>query len=122
KGHLAAAIAMQRMRDGESVAWVECSRLFGEWHTAYSHNSTDFVRDRYAKPDLLVLDEICLRDLPQDGEEILFAILDRRQKSALPTLLLGNQPAEGAKEWLGGRIVDRLRSGKVAFCYGEWES
>ena len=122
KGHLAAALCIDAIAHGKSVAWIECARLFNAYHRAYKTDETELVTDKYASAYLIVLDEICLRDLPVDGEEILFAILDRRHKAGLQTIFLGNAPAEAIRKWLGSRIVDRLRSGGVAFCYGEWAS
>lgn len=122
KGHLAAALCIDAIAHGKSVAWVECARLFNTYHRAYKDDTTDVVTEKYATAHLIVLDEICLRELPADGEEILFAILDRRHKAGLKTIFLGNAPAEAIRKWLGSRIVDRLRSGGVAFCYGEWAS
>lgn len=122
KGHLAAALAILAITKGQSVRWIECARLFSEYHRAYKQDRTDGVLDAYTRPALLVLDEIGLRDLPADGEEILFAILDARHKSGRQTILLGNKTAKESREWLGSRITDRLRSGGISFCYGEWES
>lgn len=123
KGHLAAAIAIHFIKAHKwRVAWIECARLFRDYHKAYETGTTDEIAERLGAINLLVLDEICLRDLPADGEEILFAILDRRHKEGKPTIMLGNKPADDIRAWLGGRIVDRLRSGGVIFCYGEWES
>lgn len=122
KGHLAGAIAISFIRQGKRVAWIDCSHLFKIYHQAYSDNSTELIIDNLSAVDLLVMDEICLRDLPADGEEILFGILDRRHKWALQTILLANKPADEIKKWLGGRVADRLRSGTVVFRYGEWDS
>jgi DNA replication protein DnaC len=122
KGHLAAALAIEALKGGKSVAWIECARLFAAYHRAYKTDETEAVTDRYASASLIVLDEICLRDLPADGEEILFGILDRRHKAGRQTIFLGNAPADAIRKWLGSRIVDRLRSGGVSFCYGEWQS
>lgn len=122
KGHLAAALAITFLDAGRTVAWTDCATLFQAYHEAYKTNTTARVIHHHATAALLVLDELGLRDLPADGEEILFAILDRRHKSALPTILMGNQPAEKTKQWLGGRITDRLRSGHCLLRYGEWES
>lgn len=122
KGHIAAALAIAALMQGKTALWIECARLFGEYHRAYKNDETEAVAEKYAAAHLLVLDEICLRDLPADGEEILFGILDRRHKTGGQTIFLGNAPAQKIRDWLGGRIVDRLRSGGVAFCYGEWAS
>ena len=122
KGHLAAAIAREFLKAGKSVKWTTCAKLFREYHKAYESSSTELVIEAHSDSDLLVLDEICLRDLPSDGEEILFEIMDRRQKNRLQSVLMANKSASHIRDWLGGRVSDRLRSGTVAFCYGEWDS
>lgn len=122
KGHLAAALCMQALQGGQTVRWTDCARLFEAWHRAYGSDSTRAVAAAHTRPHLLVLDEVALRDLPADGEEILFTILDARHKAARRTLLLGNRPAKPTRDWLGHRLSDRLRSGGIAFCYGEWDS
>lgn len=122
KGHLAAAIAMARLDAGQSVVWTDCAGLFHEWHRAYEDGATDDVLRHHVRADLLVLDEVCLREMPRDGEEILFAVLDRRHKAGRQTLLLSNSTGGIIKEWIGGRLYDRLKSGGCCYCYGEWES
>ena len=122
KGHLAAAVALARLQEGSSVAWVYCQQLFHDWHVAYSNGGPEHLKAKLVGTGLLVLDEIAMRDLPADGEEILFNILDGRHKAGLQTCLLSNATIARVKQWLGDRIVDRLRSGKIAACYGEWRS
>lgn len=122
KGHLAAALCIDAHDAGRSFAWTTCLDLFKDYHDAYSDNSTDSIVGHYGGVSLLVLDELCLRTLPADGEEILFSIFDLRHKRGKQTIMLGNKSAEDTRQWLGARIVDRLRSGGVIFCYGEWQS
>ena len=122
KGHLAAAIAIQFLRDDKRVAWMECAKLFRDYHKAYANGTNEQITGWLGGVSLLVLDEICLRALPLDGEEILFAILDQRHKDRKQTIMLANASADVIRQWLGGRITDRLRSGGVAFRYGEWKS
>jgi len=122
KGHLAAAIAIEFLRRGKRVAWMECARLFRDYHKAYANGTNEQITGWLGGVSLLVLDEICLRALPLDGEEILFAILDQRHKDRKQTIMLANASADIIRAWLGGRITDRLRSGGVVFRYGEWDS
>ncbi len=122
KGHLASAIGIGRLDAGKTVVWGTCFGLFHEFHKAYETNKTESVIWDYAGPSLLVLDEICLRELPKDGEEILFSIFEYRHKHKLQSILLGNKAADDTRAWLGGRILDRLRSGGLSFRYGEWKS
>lgn len=122
KGHIAAALAIATIMRGKRVKWTECAALFNAYHHAYKNDATDAVVREHVTPALLVLDEIGFRELPADGEEILFAVLDGRHKHGDSTILLGNKAAKETREWLGDRISDRLRSGGVTMCYGEWES
>lgn len=122
KGHLAGALAIEELDKGNRIAWADCAGLFSDYHRAYKTGETEDLILHYATARLLVLDEICLRELPSDGEEILYAILDKRHKAGRRTILLGNKTAAESRKWLGSRISDRLRSGGIAFCYGEWDS
>lgn len=122
KGHIAAAVAIARIDAGWPVAWVECSTLFRAVHRSYGESGPDAIFHRYISANLLVLDEIALRLLPADGEEILFTILDGRHKAGTQTILLSNETLPVVREWLGERIRDRLNSGKVLRHYGEWAS
>ena len=124
KGHLAAALAILAYDAGKSIAWIDCFTLFRAVHKAYGSEDTspEDITRQLAAAHLLVLDELCLRELPADGEEIIFTILDARHKAGRQTILLGNKTAAEVRTWLGSRISDRLRSGGVVFCYGEWDS
>jgi DNA replication protein DnaC len=122
KTHLAAAIARKEFRPGRRIVWTTCAKLFAAYHAAYKDNSTEKVIEPLIDAGLLVLDEICLRRLPDDGEEILYNIIEPRSKTAGRTILLGNKPAGETREWLGERIRDRLKSGGLDFRYGQWES
>lgn len=122
KGHLAASIAKMRIAHNQRVRWTTCHQLFADYHRAYKDDRTEAVTGPLIRADLLILDEIAFRDLPADGEQILFEIIDARAKAAKQTLLLGNKPADDTRDWLGARILDRLRSGKLAFKYGQWPS
>jgi DNA replication protein DnaC len=122
KGHLAAALAIEAIDAGKRVSWIECARLFASYHAAYATQSTQRVVEPLVSADLIVLDEICLRKLPEDGEEILFTVLDGRHKAKRQTVLLGNRTAKETRAWLGERIRDRLNSGGLRFAFGEWDS
>lgn len=123
KSHLGAALARLKIKAGLTVAWTTCPDLFRAYHRSYEgHYSPEDVENYFISRGLLVLDEVCLDSLPKDGERILYKILDRRHDEGLPSILLSNQGAAAVNAWLGGRIMDRLRSGGLSLCYGEWDS
>ena len=90
------------LRAGRTVLWVEAAKLFAAVHKAYTQDRSDAVLEAHATPSLLVLDEIALRDLPADGEEILFAIFDHRHKQGLANPMA-----------LGLREVPRDSAGRI---------
>lgn len=124
KGHLAAAIAKDRMATAGdySVQWWNCHKLFEASHRAYENGDRQRMIDRLADVSLLILDEVAFAELPKDGGRLLYDIIDGRQKNRRQTLLLSNRPAVIIREWLGAAAVDRLRSGGAAFLWGDWES
>jgi DNA replication protein DnaC len=122
KGHLAAALCIERIDSGRTVAWREISQLYRQYHRAYATSDTERVVAPLKSASLLVLDEVALRQQPADGEEILFAVLDARHKARLQTVLLSNLPLPEIRSWLGERVSDRLMSGGVGYAFGVWES
>lgn len=123
KGHLAACVCNHRILKGvRGIHWVTAPNAFSAYHRAYNDNATaDYIRYLVSR-SLLVLDECALRELPKDGEQILFEIFDGRQKAGAQSILLSNAVKAELYAWLGERVIDRLRSGGGDFLWGEWES
>lgn len=123
KGHLAAAILNRLIDEGaKGLLWISAGKLFADYHAAYEDNSNAAYIAYLASRRILVLDECAFRDLPRDGEQILFELLDARQKRGNQTLILSNAVKQALYEWLGERVIDRLRSGGGDFLWGQWES
>lgn len=74
--------------------------------------------------DLLVLDEIgATRETPSDFElSTIFAIINGRYESELPTVIISNLSAEALTQAMGDRCVDRLREGSPIVVQFKWES
>ncbi len=69
---------------------------------------------RYLKPELLIIDDMGLKELPARSGEILLEIILRRHESR-STLMTSNRPVEAWGKLLGdvptaGAILDRLLS------------
>ena len=122
KGHLAAAIANQRLREGYGVKWDRLHNVFIAYHSAYAHDRTAAVIRHYVSAHLLILDEVGLQPLPADGEAILWEIIDGRHQKQRQTILLTNLDGPGFQRTVGNRITDRLREGKRHALYGTWQS
>lgn len=74
--------------------------------------------------DLLVLDEIgATREAPSDFElSTIFAIINGRYESELPTVIISNLSAEALTQAMGDRCLDRLREGSPVVVQFKWES
>jgi DNA replication protein DnaC len=65
---------------------------------------TDRVLDRYLKPDLLIIDDMGMKQLPKRSGEYLFEVIMRRH-GLRSTMMTSNRPLE---EW--GKLVGDVPS------------
>jgi DNA replication protein DnaC len=59
--------------------------------------------------DLLILDEVGVQHGTEFERNLLFGILNERYNNLRPYLLISNLTAEGAAEYLGERVIGRMR-------------
>ena len=128
KGHLVAALANQRLKLGHGVKFLRAQALFDAVHRSYGAKAFPTkaqIVDECSDVALLILDEVALKDLPADGEDILFPILDARHQRHKQVLMTTNQPYAALKPWFGERCWDRLndhRHQAPVYLYGQWRS
>lgn len=112
KTHLATALAVAAALRGRRVRFVSTARLVTELLEAQDARQLGRVSARYARIDLLVLDEFGYVPLSRTDAELLFRVLSERQEQR-PIVLTTNLPFS---EWtsifpdprLCKAIVDRL--------------
>ncbi len=68
--------------------------------------------DRYLRPDLLIVDDMGLKQLPRNSAEYLFEVVMRRHENR-STIMTSNRPIEEWGKLLGdvpaaGAILDRF--------------
>jgi DNA replication protein DnaC len=100
----AVLVAMPSIRP---IKYEVLADMFGTVRECYgpaaSRTEMGVIRD-YTSPHLLILDEIDKRSGTDNEFRLLHRILDKRYRSLLPTLLIGNVPdADGLKELLDGQ-------------------
>ena len=112
KSHLLIGLGMAACERGASVRYVTCAQLVNELAEAANDQRLTKLLARYARVDLLLLDELGYVQLDTHGAELLFQILtEREEKSSVATAT--NLPFS---EWgtvitdarLVAAIVDRL--------------
>lgn len=125
KTHLASGIAHEVIRQGHQALF---STVLGAVRTVketYRRDSTKTETEAIlslVEPDLLVLDEVGVQ-FGSDAEKlILFEIINGRYEHMKPTILLSNLNIDGLREYLGERVMDRLREGGGKMVAFDWDS
>lgn len=99
KSHLAQAIGYQALKIGMVVLYRSIFDLVRELKEEDTLPSRGKPLSRYLKPDLLIVDDMGLKQLPAQAGEYLFEIIMRRHENRA-TMMTSNRPIE---EW--GKLV-----------------
>lgn len=125
KTHLACAIGLQVMRANRTVLFATVMRALRRVKNSWAKGAEESEGQAIATltaPDLLILDEVGVQFGTEFERHMLFDILNERYERRLPTILMSNLPVEQASDYLGERIIDRLREdggGRIVF---DWDS
>jgi DNA replication protein DnaC len=99
KSHLAQAIGYQAIKNGLLVFYRSIFDLVRDLMEDEAFSGTNKSLSRYLKPDLLIIDDMGLKQLPKKSGEHLFEIIMRRYENR-STIMTSNRPIE---EW--GKLV-----------------
>jgi len=99
KSHLAQAIGYQAIKTGFMVFYRSIFDLVRDFMEDEAFNGSNKALSRYLKPDLLIIDDMGLKQLPKKSGEYLFEIIMRRYENR-STIMTSNRPIE---EW--GKLV-----------------
>jgi DNA replication protein DnaC len=104
KSHAAKAIALSAVQRGYKVLYREAHALLEEIHLARELGEIKKYRAQLQAAELLVIDDLFLRRLPQSaGEELADVLMTRYEK--LSTLITSNRPVEDWAALLGDVVV-----------------
>ena len=99
KSHLAQAIGYQAIKNGFLVFYRSIFDLVRDLMEDEAFSGTNKSLSRYLKPDLLLIDDMGLKQLPKKSGEYLFEIIMRRYENR-STITTSNRPIQ---EW--GKLV-----------------
>lgn len=125
KTHLACAIGNQLLEEGVSVLFTTVSEAMRKIKATYDKGSTMTEAQAieiFTSPRLLILDEVHVQTGSDHEIRLMFEIINRRYENVLPTILISNLEATALKQFLGDRIVDRLREGRGQLMQFTWKS
>ena len=125
KTHLAVGIAKHIMDEGGTALFTRVIDMIRTVRETYGRDSTRTERQviaEYARPDLLILDEVGHQH-GSDAERLnLFDVINARYEQCRPTLLITNLSLNGLREYLDDRAQDRLREGVGRVLVFDWQS
>jgi len=125
KTHLAIGIAHHIIQAGHSAGFISVMNAVRRVRESYRRDSAETEReaiDSFARPDLLVLDEVGQQRGTDDEKVLLFDIINARYEATRPTVVISNLDLKGIEHYLGTRAFDRLREGGGKAVEFNWDS
>jgi DNA replication protein DnaC len=104
KSFLVQAIGFQAIKQGSVVLYRSIFDVVRDFLHEESLGTDDKVLARYLKPDLLIVDDMGMKQLPRRSGEVLFEIIMRRYETR-STMMTSNRPLE---DW--GKLVGDVPS------------
>ena len=112
KTHLAQAIGYEAIKMNFQVLYRSIFDLVRDFMKDEAFNQRDKTLRRYLNPELLIIDDFGLKQLPRNSGEHLFEVIMRRYENR-STIMTSNRPLEEWGKLLGdvptaGAILDRF--------------
>ena len=112
KSHLVQAIGYHALKAGFSVLYRSIFDVVRDFLHDEALGNEDKVLGKYLKPDLLIIDDMGMKQLPRRSGEYLFEIVMRRYETR-STMMTSNRPLEDWGKLLGDvpaatAILDRF--------------
>lgn len=104
KSFLAQAIGYQAIKQGHIVLYRSIFDVVRDFMQDEVLEGQDRVLSKYLKPDLLIVDDMGMKNLPRRAGEILFEIIMRRYETR-STMMTSNRPLE---DW--GKLIGDVPS------------
>lgn len=104
KSHIVQAVGQSVIRSGFTVLYRSIFDVVRDFLHEEAGQGTEKLLNRYLKPDLLVIDDMGMKQLPRRGGEVLFEIIMRRYETR-STMMTSNRPLE---DW--GKLIGDVPS------------
>ncbi len=112
KSHIAQALGYQAVKGGSVVLYRSIFDVVRDFLHDEALNQQERVMDRYLRADLLIVDDMGMKQLPKRSGEYLFEIIMRRNQ-VRSTIMTSNRPLEDWGKLIGDvpaatAILDRF--------------
>lgn len=118
KTHLAQALGYEAIKQGKEVLYRSIFDLVRDFLQDEAFKQQDKTLRRYLKPDLVIIDDMGLKQLPKQSGEYLLEVVMRRYENR-STIMTSNRPLEDWGKLLSdvptaGAILDRFLHHAIA--------
>lgn len=125
KTHLAVGIGMDLLSKKKSVLFCTAiraiRRIKDTWSKTAKETESEAV-ESLVWPDLLILDEVGVQ-FGSDTEKVLFFdVMNERYEKRRSTIIISNLPEPDIIEYLGERVLDRMREDGGTILVFKWDS
>lgn len=125
KNMLAACICREVALQGFTALHTTAMKLVRKIKTSWgkgSEKDEQEMIDQFARPDLLVIDEIGGQFGSVTEKILLFEAINGRYEEMRPTILISNLSLDEVEKYLGVTLIDRFYEGKSSVLEFTWES
>lgn len=125
KTHLSTSICNHLTAQGRSALFASVMTAVRRVNETYQRGSTETMQQalaRFFEPDLLVLDEVGLQRGSDNEYLVLYEIINGRYERVKPTILISNLDEAAMTQFVGDRVMDRMREGGGVVLAFDWES
>jgi len=125
KTHLAVGIVQGLMEKGVVCVFASVIGAIRSIKDTYRRDSEISERqalEKLIEPDLLVLDEVGVQFGSEAEKMILFEIINGRYENMKSTIVISNLAIGALDDFLGERVVDRMREGGGKVVIFDWDS
>ena len=125
KTHLVTGVGVAIIKKGYSVHYERLYDLTRRIKATYAKGSTDSEKaiiDRLNEFDLLILDEVGLKEMSETEKALTYEIIDARYEDVKPTIIVSNLCEKELQDNLGERTIDRLYENHGVFLKFDGES
>jgi len=104
KTHLAQAVGLEAIKRGKKVLFAHTNEMLDRLYASRADGSYQATLQRYLKPDLLILDELGFKKMPQNSMEDFFEIIRRRYETG-SMIITTNRNFEDWGTLFGDRVI-----------------
>lgn len=125
KTHLAVGICHEVIKQDRVAVFssvLSAVRSIKETYRKGSELTEGEAIQNLVDPDLLVLDEVGVQFGSETEKMYLFEVINGRYQALKPTIVISNLAKDPLTEYLGERVIDRLREGGGRMVVFDWPS